>query len=296
MNKSALNLLLEKSIMKNALNKALKLLGLKTYLKKAMRHRYHVTNPINNAEKILSSQFLQHIDWKHGDITLEHLQKSRYYNIWKKFPGGHKKYSYFELYDRLFAEFSGKRPKILEIGVYKGASIQAWKQFFGEESVIVGIDINPDCAQFDAIKEGIHVRIGSQSDTQFLKKLSNEFGLFDIIIDDGSHRTDHVIATFNYAFLHCLAEDGIYFIEDLNTSYWTDYRTSKYSAMDMVLSLSEMMHHFYFENRRNSFLLNDYKSHYSALLVNTLVSEIRIFDSAAAIYKKSHYPPLVFHT
>jgi hypothetical protein len=282
--------------MKKALNKALNLIGLKTDPGKSTRHRYGIVNPIKNAEKILSPQLLQRMDWKHGDLTLEHLQKSRYYNIWRKFTGGHKKYSYFELYDRLFAGFSGKQLKILEIGVYRGASIQAWKEFFGEESIIVGIDINPDCAQFDSIKQGIHVRIGSQSDTQFLKKLSDEFGLFDIIIDDGSHRTDHVIATFNYAFLHCLAEDGIYFIEDLNTSYWADYRTSKYSAMDMVLSLSEMMNHFYFENGRRSFRLDDYKSHFSSPLVSTVVSEVRIFDSAAAIYKKSHYPPLLLHT
>ena len=69
------------------------------------------------------------------------------------------------------------KPKILEIGVCKGASIQAWKQFFGEGSIVVGIDIDPDCAQFDAIQRGYScAHIGSQADIQFLKKLSDEFG------------------------------------------------------------------------------------------------------------------------
>jgi len=282
--------------MKSVVKYALKLLGSKSNLEKAIQDQYRIVNPIKNAEKILSPELLQPVIWKHEDLTLTNLQNSRYYNIWKKFAGGHKKYSYFELYDRLFTEFSGKQPKILEIGFDKGASIQAWKEFFGEESTIVGIDINPDCGQFDAIKQGIHVRIGSQSDTQFLRKLSDEFGLFDIIMDDGSHLTDHVITTFNYAFLHCLAEGGIYFIEDLNTSYWENYRTSNYSAMDMVLSLSEMTHQFYLENHYQDYNINNYKFNYNAPLVSTILSEVRVFDSAAAIYKKSHYPPLVFTT
>jgi hypothetical protein len=115
-------------------------------------------------------------------------------------------------------------------------------------------------------------------------------------MDDCSHLTDHVITTFNYAFLHCLAEGGIYFIEDLNTSYWENYRTSNYSAMDMVLSLSEMTHQFYLENHYQDYNINNYKFHYNAPLVSTILSEVRVFDSAAAIYKKSHYPPLVFTT
>ena len=105
-----------------------------------------------------------------------------------------------------------------------------------------------------------------------------------------------MIATFNHAFLNCLAEDGIYFIEDLNTSYWESYRTSKYSAMDMVLSLAEMTHKFYVKNHYKNYELDNYKPSYGTPLVSTLVSEVRVFDSAAAIYKKSHYPPLVFRT
>jgi hypothetical protein len=286
--------------MKNAVNSALKLLGLKAGPENARQepvmHQEENPDPIRRAEKILDPQLLQQVDWKHEDLTLAELQNSRYYNIWKQFEGGHKKYSYFELYDRLFAEFSGKRPKLLEIGIYKGASIRAWRDFFGEGSTIVGIDINPECAQYESVDQDIYVRIGDQSDSTFLKKLREEFGSFDIIMDDGSHLTHHVIATFNYAFLHCLADGGVYFIEDLNTSYWKDYRTSKYSAMDMVLSLCEMTHQFYREHSYQDYSIDNYPSHHRTPLINTILSEVRVFDSAAAIYKKSHYPPLVFHT
>jgi hypothetical protein len=140
------------------------------------------------------------VDWKHSDLGLAQLDRSKYYNIWKRFPGGHKKYSYFELYDRLFANLAGKKPKVLEIGVYKGASIYAWKDFFGEDSRIVGIDIDPECKRFEDKSQDIYVLIGNQSDTQFLRSLTNKFGVFDVIIDDGSHVSHDTIATFNYAF------------------------------------------------------------------------------------------------
>jgi 23S rRNA U2552 (ribose-2'-O)-methylase RlmE/FtsJ len=282
--------------MRNAVNSALKRLGFQTGPAVTTALPEADLNPLSKAQKILDPGLLQWVDWKHQDLDLSRLQNSRYYNIWKKFEGGHKKYSYFELYDRLFTEFSEKQPKVLEIGVYKGASIQAWKEFFGEGSTIVGIDINPECARFDSNENGVHVRIGDQSDIQFLKQLRDEFGSFDIIMDDGSHLTHHIIATFNYAFLHCLADGGIYFIEDLNTSYWKDYRTSEFSAMDMVLSLCEMTHQFYVEHTYHDYMLDSGVHHYPTPLINTILSEVRVFDSAAAIYRKSHYPPLVFHT
>ena len=281
--------------MKKAINNALKRLGLMPESEVSAPPQRDL-DPIHRAEQILAPGLLERVDWKHEDLSLLQLQNSRYYNIWKKFEGGHKKYSYFELYDRLFSEFTGRKPNVLEIGVYKGASIRAWREFFGQGSTIVGIDINPECAQFDGVDQGVHVRIGDQSDPSFLKKLHDEFGAFDIIMDDGSHLTHHVIATFNYAFLHCLAEGGIYFIEDLNTSYWKDYRTSEYSAMDMVLSLCEMTHQFYHEHTYHDYMLDGTAHRYSTPRINTLVNEVRVFDSAAAIYRKSHYPPLVFHT
>jgi hypothetical protein len=45
---------------------------------------------------------------------------------------------------------------------------------------------------------------------------------FDIIIDDGSHIMDHQIVTLNRLFKH-LNDGGIYIIEDVCTSYWSNY-------------------------------------------------------------------------
>ena len=203
-------------------------------------------NPEKRAKRIFSSALLKPTKWRHDDVSLVGLKASRYFDLWNKFQGGHKKYSYFSLYDELFSDLIGKSPKVLEIGVFNGASIKTWREFFGAGSVIVGVDLNPECAQYDDPDNNVHVRIGSQADEEFLTRVVQEFGPFDLIIDDGSHMTHHVIASFNILFDRGLDADGRYFAEDLNTSMWKHYRSSKDSSIDLFLSLAELMSTFYY--------------------------------------------------
>jgi hypothetical protein len=94
-----------------------------------------------------------------------------------------------------------------------------WRYYF-PEATIVGIDINPLCKEHE--QEGINVRIGDQTDEKFLQSLIDEFGTFDLIIDDGSHHVAHVNKTFQFLFPK-LADEGIYFIEDTHAAYWDSH-------------------------------------------------------------------------
>ena len=95
-----------------------------------------------------------------------------------------------------------------------------WQRFFGPMATIVGIDINPDCSKHQ--DDNIHVRIGDQSDHQFLEMIIQEFGMPDIVLDDGSHRKDHISSTFEYLYPK-LSKNGLYIVEDLHTAYWEEY-------------------------------------------------------------------------
>ncbi|BDG71763.1 hypothetical protein Rmf_16920 [Roseomonas fluvialis] len=68
--------------------------------------------------------------------------------------------------------------------------------------------------------------------------------VFDIIIDDGSHRSEHVIATFGACFRR-LAPRGIYIVEDLHASYWPDwggrYRAPG-SSIEFLKTLVDALH------------------------------------------------------
>lgn len=146
-------------------------------------------------------------------------------NLWQDFKTNdqkliHKWMHYFPIYERHLAPFRNRTITLLEIGVFKGGSLQMWQRFLGPLATIVGIDINPECKQHE--EPGIHVRIGDQSDPKFLQSLLDEFGAPDIVIDDGSHQMQHLLASFQFLYPR-IAKNGLYIAEDLHTCYWPEY-------------------------------------------------------------------------
>ena len=127
---------------------------------------------------------------------------------------------YFPVYERHFARYVNRPVTILEIGCGAGGSLQMWRRYFGPHARIVGLDIRPECQAFE--EDQIAIRIGDQSDPAFLRHLINEFGSPDIVLDDGSHIMEHVVASFSFLYPRT-ARDGVYLVEDLHTAYWDEY-------------------------------------------------------------------------
>ena len=71
----------------------------------------------------------------------------------------HKWHHYIPLYDKYFSNFRNRQVRFLEIGVSKGGSLQMWRKYFGEDAIIFGIDIDPECEKYNGL--GGQVRIGS---------------------------------------------------------------------------------------------------------------------------------------
>ena len=135
-------------------------------------------------------------------------------------PVTHKWSHYFPIYERHFANWRNKSMVFWEIGVARGGSVQMWSRYFGPYARIVGIDIDPACAEYS--EPGIDIRIGSQSDTEFLESVIEEFGAPDVVLDDGSHIMSDVVTTFEFLYPY-LPKNGIYMVEDMHTSYWPQY-------------------------------------------------------------------------
>ena len=127
---------------------------------------------------------------------------------------------YFEIYDQYFDAFRNHPITLVEIGVYQGGSLQMWRDYFGPQANIIGVDINPLCKQFE--EPGIQIIIGDQSDPVFLASLVRELPAIDILIDDGGHTMRQQRATFE-ALYPKVAPTGVYLCEDLHTSYWPEY-------------------------------------------------------------------------
>jgi demethylmacrocin O-methyltransferase len=161
---------------------------------------------------------------------------------------------YTQHYQRHLEHLRGKKFTLLEIGIggYKragkgGASLRMWKHFF-PKAQIIGLDIEDKSF---AERKRIKVYQGSQVDKALVTRIVEEAGGVQVVIDDGSHRPEHIRETFRFLF-PLLADDGIYAIEDTQTSYWpswggsTDLQ-SRESTMALVKDLLDGLNYEEFE-------------------------------------------------
>lgn len=145
---------------------------------------------------------------------------------------------YFEIYERYLEKYRDKSINLLEIGVQGGGSLQMWKKYFGSNSKIVGIDIDP-LYKFE--EEQIFVEIGNQSDEDFLKKVIEEYGPFDVIVDDGSHVQSDVLNSFFFLY-PTLNRGGTYIIEDTHTAYFEIFQGGIKSEVNSISIFSNFVH------------------------------------------------------
>jgi len=138
----------------------------------------------------------------------------------KHMPGGHL---YGPAYGEFLKPYRYRRIKILEIGIggyadsLGGNSLLAWQAFF-PFARIIGCDIQDKRV---LSTRNIHVYKIDQSSADDLAELVRAEGPFDIVIDDGSHLNRHQIFTFE-ALFESVSKDGLYVVEDVQTSYWPD--------------------------------------------------------------------------
>lgn len=140
-------------------------------------------------------------------------------------------HNYLVYYWMHFRDIRLKVESVLEIGVQTDRSIRMWEEFF-PNAIIYGIDIDKKCKIFEG--ERRKILVGDQCDYKFLYKVVNHSEkAFDIIIDDGSHRVEHQLKTFDFLF-PAMSEHGIYVIEDTGGCVG-DYGLSTVNALKTII-------------------------------------------------------------
>ncbi|MEK7113092.1 MAG: hypothetical protein AAB875_07320 [Patescibacteria group bacterium] len=122
-----------------------------------------------------------------------------------------------------FLKDKGDVKKVLEIGIGSresmnwnpehhqvGASLKMWRDFF-PEAHIYGVDIDETAIFQDDRITTYKLDSTRGGDISWLFKQTGTD--FDVVIDDGSHRTYDQLRTFRLIFPH-LKKDALYFIED----------------------------------------------------------------------------------
>ncbi|EWC63337.1 Methyltransferase [Actinokineospora spheciospongiae] len=154
-------------------------------------------------------------------------------------------------YEEHFSRFRDEPVRLLEIGIggYQdpdegGASLKVWKHYF-RRGTVYGMDLF-DKNGLDELR--ITTVIGDQSDRALLSEVVERNGPFDIIIDDGSHKNDHILTTFAALFPH-VRPGGFYVIEDLWTAYLPDYGgtagpvAGPGTSIGLLKTLLDALHH-----------------------------------------------------
>jgi hypothetical protein len=113
-----------------------------------------------------------------------------------KGPQGHN-------YSRVYAHYLGpirwSLNKLLEIGIFRGESVRMWEMYFSRPEVDLHfIDINPGKIGYNSTRS--HYHFMSQIDKPKLRELGQQFGPFDVIIDDAGHFSEQIISSFQSLF------------------------------------------------------------------------------------------------
>lgn len=120
-----------------------------------------------------------------------------------------------DIYHQYFEKIRDQKISFLEIGVYTGASISMWLEYFKNISLYM-IDIDPTTKKFE--RNGVEIFIGSQDDKKLIGDLTNKCNKFDVILDDGSHINELTLKSFDLLWSH-VKPGGLYIIEDTHCSY-----------------------------------------------------------------------------
>jgi SAM-dependent methyltransferase len=121
-------------------------------------------------------------------------------------------HTYIDEYEKLLKDYRND-VTFLEIGLFHGESIQMWSEYFNN-SKIYGIDINDRFVKHLMNDERFNIIISDATDQNLINRFPKDIK-FDVVIDDGSHKINDQVKTFNLLKDH-MNPGGIYIIEDID--------------------------------------------------------------------------------
>lgn len=122
-------------------------------------------------------------------------------------------HEYTPVYSDLFAHKRSLVTRVLEVGVNAGSSLRMWEEYF-PNAEIIGFDVRREVLFHSG---RIRCYYCDQGDPKSIQQALSAAGpgLFDLIIDDGSHELAHQIVTMK-ELVPYLNVGGLYVCEDMH--------------------------------------------------------------------------------
>ena len=174
--------------------------------------------------------------------------------------------SYTQVYENFLASKKEATTAILEVGVQNGGSLEIWAKYFPSADRIVGLDINDKIRSVHFQDARIEALVLDATKDEAKSILVQKFGSksFDLIIDDGSHISGHILRTLEN-FWELLSDNGVYIIEDLHCSYWKFYKgglNKHKSAVTRLADIADAINHEHWRLKPVDVLVQYIKSYY----------------------------------
>lgn len=109
---------------------------------------------------------------------------------------------------------------LLEIGVACGASLRTWSNYL-PKSRITGLDIRDQCKNLCQDLDNVEIKIADATNQNEINTALEQHH-YDLIVDDGSHVSEHINSSFQLLWQR-LKPGGFYAIEDLSCTYNNEY-------------------------------------------------------------------------
>jgi GT2 family glycosyltransferase/cephalosporin hydroxylase len=167
-----------------------------------------------------------------------------------------KWFLYLNEYNRLLAGYQDRPVRLLEIGIQNGGSLEILSCYFSKAEKIIGCDIDQRCEQLRFDDNRISIVVGDANSDDCQQLILQQSASFDIIVDDGSHKSSDIVRAFARYFPY-LNDGGVYVVEDLHCSYWADFEGGIYNPLSSVAFFKRLADVVNFEHWRNNKSRND---------------------------------------
>jgi hypothetical protein len=183
--------------------------------------------------------------------TIEELHRGKTGKVSDKWQ------SYLPYYEALFSPLRECPVSLLEIGIQNGGSLETWAAAFAAGERFVGCDIDPRCGTLKYDDPRIRVVVGDANALPTFQAIHDVCPSYDIVIDDGSHRSTDILKSFvNYFPL--VKPGGLYVVEDTHTLYLDSFGggvLNEFGAYAFFKRLVDVLNHQFW---RDQLALNTY--------------------------------------
>jgi len=180
-------------------------------------------------------------------------------------------HNYLDFYESVLPDCTFKG-RLLEIGIMDGLSMRMWQEYY-PNAEIIGLDIRDMSHLYNdpwCVPRSVKMLNVDGTDPEQLKAL----GMFDIIVDDGSHYMSHQQQSFKHLYYNQLNKDGVYILEDLWTSHIRFYKDAKITTLEYLKKL-----------QKSGLEMTYFKHVHTGLGIQTIFPEYKYLDSETVAVK-----------